>query len=94
MILYPYTSQIRTVITAAITTATTTTGNDKDTFRPGGEIYEAMKSAAPDSVCIDEFKDVVHGWTTRGDVSDPAVDSAVKLALQHLTDFFAKHTVM
>jgi hypothetical protein len=49
-------------------------GNDPDSFRPGGEVFDALKASSPESECIDEFKEMQHGWVPRGDVSNPAVE--------------------
>ena len=38
-----------------------------------------------------EFPDMTHGWTTRGDLSDPKVERDVKKAMEEATKFFQKH---
>jgi hypothetical protein len=40
---------------------------------------------------IIEFPDQEHGWTVRGDLSDPAVKAAVEKAMVEATKFFDKH---
>ncbi len=66
-------------------------GNDSDDYRPGGAIWEALTAGSPDSQLVDEFQEMIHGWTTRGDLADPAVDRDVKKAINHIVGFFNKH---
>lgn len=67
-------------------------GNDPDDYRPGGSVISALQANNPKSTTIFEpFQDMRHGWVPRGDISDPNVDAAVKLALKHASDFFAAH---
>jgi dienelactone hydrolase len=56
-------------------------GNDPDRYRPGGDMFEALRAAQPDSDVSLDFGAMKHGWSTRGDVSDPATRAAVDLAL-------------
>jgi len=40
---------------------------------------------------IEEFPEMQHGWTVRGDMKDPAVERDVKKAVTETLQFFAKH---
>ena len=44
-----------------------------------------------DALEIVTFPDMKHGWTTRGDMSDPKVDRDVKKALNLALGFFTKY---
>jgi len=62
-------------------------GNDNANVKTGGLGSEVLGSKLE----IVEFPDMVHGWTTRGDMSDGKVDRDVKKAFQTALDFFKKH---
>jgi hypothetical protein len=38
-----------------------------------------------------EFKDMNHGWTTRGDIGKPEVEAAVRRAMAEAANFFENH---
>jgi len=38
-----------------------------------------------------EFKDMQHGWTTRGDITKPDVDASVRKAMAEAAQFFETH---
>jgi len=60
-------------------------GDAPATF-PGGLGEEVLG----DNLQIVEFNDMKHGWTVRGDMSDPLVARDVKKAIQETLTFFAK----
>jgi len=62
-------------------------GNDPPTVKPGGLGCDVLG----DKLEIIEFPDMMHGWTTRGDMSDAKVNRDVKKAVQAAIDFFKKH---
>ena len=49
------------------------------------------KQILGDGVEIIEFPDMSHGWTTRGDLSDPIVERDVKKAFNFVISFFGKY---
>ena len=49
------------------------------------------KKVLGDALEIVTFPDQKHGWTTRGDMSDPNVDRDVKKALNLALGFFTKY---
>ena len=56
------------------------------------KIYKFIgKKVLGDSLEIVTFPDMKHGWTTRGDMSDPKVDRDVKKALNLALSFFTKY---
>ena len=63
-------------------------GNDPDMYRAGGVVVEALKANNPQSSWNDDFRDMVHGWVPRGDVSDANTAAKVKLAMEQVADFF------
>jgi len=62
-------------------------GNDPPNVKPGG----IGSSVLGDKLEIVEFDDMVHGWTTRGDMKDEKVNRDVKKAFKMALDFFKKH---
>lgn len=66
-------------------------GNDTDDYRPGGCIWDTLQASSPGSRLVDEFKDMIHGWSVRGDIADPTVDRDVKKAINHIVGFFNTH---
>merc|ERR1712038_1745798 len=60
-------------------------GDHENTY-PGG----LGKKVLGDALEIVTFPDMKHGWTTRGDMSDPKVDRDVKKALNLALGFFYK----
>lgn len=66
-------------------------GNDPDRYRPGGDIFDALKSSSPNSDCMPtEFAEMKHGWVIRGDAEDPAVRKGIDLALSRSLEFMSK----
>lgn len=62
-------------------------GNDHPNAKPSGLAAEVLG----DKLEIMEFPDMVHGWTTRGDVSDDKIKRDVKKAINEAIIFFQKH---
>lgn len=66
-------------------------GNDPDSYREGGEIFEALKAANPETETVPtSFADVVHGWSVRGDLNVPLVKDKVEECINRTYAFFAK----
>ena len=71
--------------------------SDKDSVKlvaqmPNGtKIIGLGKQILGDGVEIIEFPDMSHGWTTRGDLSDPIVERDVKKAFNFVISFFGKY---
>uniref|UniRef100_A0A6B2LG48 Dienelactone hydrolase domain-containing protein n=1 Tax=Arcella intermedia TaxID=1963864 RepID=A0A6B2LG48_9EUKA len=65
-----------------------TAGNDPDSIKPGGVHAENLKKSGGE---VDEYKEQNHGWVTRGDLSDPKVEAAVKDATDKIIAFFKRH---
>jgi hypothetical protein len=63
-----------------------TTGDHENT-KPNG----LGKKILGDSLEIVEFPDMQHGWTVRGDLSDPIVDRDVKKAFNLALAFLGKY---
>mmetsp|Transcript_13499 Transcript_13499/g.15905 ORF Transcript_13499/g.15905 Transcript_13499/m.15905 type:complete len:259 (+) Transcript_13499:19-795(+) len=62
-------------------------GNDPDILKPGSEVVKKLEETGGMSVCFDAMR---HGWTTRGDLSRPAVKKDVEKALTLVSDFIEK----
>jgi len=62
-------------------------GNDHVNVRPGG----LGASVLGDRLQIIEFPEMVHGWTTRGDMSNKVVNMDVKKAFNDALSFFKLH---
>ena len=60
--------------------------NDNPTTKFGG----LGKQVLGDSLDIVEFPDMQHGWSIRGDLSDPTVERDVKKAFNLALAFFKK----
>lgn len=57
-------------------------GNDPSNVKPHGEVIKILQDKFGSDKCgSHEFPDMVHGWTTRGDTSDPKVKRDVKKAM-------------
>ena len=71
--------------------------SDKDSVKlaaqtpDGTKIIGLGKQILGDGVEIIEFPDMSHGWTTRGDLSDPIVERDVKKAFNFVISFFGKY---
>ena len=62
-------------------------GADPDSVKRSG----LSKEVLGDGIEIIEFPDMRHGWTTRGDLSDPTVERDVKKAFNFVLAFFGKY---
>ena len=62
-------------------------GSDPDSVKTGGLASNILKKRAK----VVEFPDMNHGWTTRGDLSQPDVERDVNKAMSEATKFFDKH---
>ncbi len=49
------------------------TANDPDNVKEGGELVAALQANNAESATSADFLDVQHGFSVRGDVSDPKV---------------------
>jgi dienelactone hydrolase len=65
-------------------------GNDPENVKEGGAVSDILMRRFPTSV-IRSFPAQQHGWVSRGDVTDDAVASGVRDALQLCQDFFVAH---
>merc|ERR1711892_169338 len=62
-------------------------GGDVESCKEGGLAEQVLG----DELTITEFPDMRHGWTVRGDMSDPAISRDVNKVVMETLDFFAKH---
>jgi len=62
-------------------------GGDAESCKKGGLAEQVLG----DKLTITEFPDMQHGWTVRGDMSDPAISRDVNKVVMETLDFFAKH---
>jgi hypothetical protein len=65
-------------------------GNDPERYRSGGDIYESLKAVQPSSDVDLRFSEMTHGWVPRGNLSDPAVETGVDMAMKASIDYFAR----
>lgn len=65
-------------------------GNDPENVKEGGAVSNILMQRFPSSV-IRSFPNQQHGWVSRGDVTDDAVASGVRDALQMCQEFFVQH---
>lgn len=63
-------------------------GNDPDTVKPGHPMVQHLEEKGGKSIVFD---DMVHGWTTRSDLTDPKIKQAVEKALSLSLDFLKTH---
>ena len=69
-----------------------TAGGDKDTYKEGGDFFKALQAHPFGEHCVTrDFPDMAHGWTTRGDLSDPKIAAGVAKALGGGIEFLKKH---
>ena len=65
-------------------------GNDPENLKTGGEIVEIIRGSG--LACeTHEFPDMSHGWSIRGDATDPAVARDVRAAVEKVCTFFKAH---
>lgn len=62
-------------------------GADPASTKMGG----LAKKILGDGLEVIEFPDMRHGWTTRGDLSDPTIERDVKKAFNFVLAFFKKY---
>lgn len=63
-------------------------GNDPDWTMPESPEFQLLTKNGSKSV---PFRDMVHGWMTRGDRSDPKIDRDISEALRHALDFLTNN---
>jgi carboxymethylenebutenolidase len=69
-----------------------TAGDDQPNLKAGGAAFEALKATAAGAGSVTrDFPDMQHGWTTRGDITNPAVAAGVEKALSGGIEFLQKH---
>eukprot|EP00047_Mylnosiga_fluctuans_P004838 m.236847 g.236847 ORF g.236847 m.236847 type:complete len:310 (+) comp13044_c0_seq1:69-998(+) len=64
---------------------------DPDMYRPGGHVIEALKANNAASETTTDFAAQQHGFSIRGDISNPDTKAAVEGALQKALEYCAKH---
>lgn len=70
-------------------------GNDDATYYEGGQVYGALKANndGQGREFIHPYPDMVHGFVTRGDMTDPLVKRDKEDALERIVQFLRTHTV-
>jgi len=72
-----------------------TAGNDRDNLKPSGKIIDILRCNADDGRGVTteakEYKDMAHGWVTRGNLSNPTVARDESNALERCLDFIDTH---
>ncbi len=63
-------------------------GNDPSYTKPDSREFQNIPNKESKSIM---FEDMVHGWTTRGDMTDPKVKRDVEAALTAALDFVQMH---
>jgi len=63
-------------------------GNDPPSLKPGHPTVEKLEKLGGQSI---EFPDMVHGWTTRSDLTDSNTKCQVEKALSLTLQFLKKH---
>jgi len=67
-------------------------GNDVPKWAEEGDYVSAFKQSAKGSEFVYHvFSEATHGWSIRGDVKDETVKRDVKIAMDEIKAFFAKH---
>lgn len=67
-------------------------GGDLPLWSEDGELGSALKSSKRGSECVwSIYPEMSHGWSIRGDVSDPLVARDVDLVLKDATQYFSKY---
>eukprot|EP00747_Dinoflagellata_sp_TGD_P215998 gnl/TRDRNA2_/TRDRNA2_88623_c1_seq1.p2 gnl/TRDRNA2_/TRDRNA2_88623_c1~~gnl/TRDRNA2_/TRDRNA2_88623_c1_seq1.p2 ORF type:complete len:192 (+),score=33.70 gnl/TRDRNA2_/TRDRNA2_88623_c1_seq1:356-931(+) len=64
--------------------------NDGTDYSEGGKIFDAVKARNKDTAS-QKFPTMMHGWTTRGDVSKDKVKKEVEAAIVLTTEYLDKH---
>ena len=70
-------------------------GNDLPMYDPAGSDFaSALKASAKGDECaIKVYPEMKHGWTCRGDITDPAVATDVQGAIRDVLAFFNKWSI-
>ena len=63
-------------------------GNDPPNLKPGHPTVEELEKKGGKCVVFDKM---THGWTTRGDLSNPDIKKDTETALQLTLEFFKEH---
>jgi len=63
-------------------------GNDSTDYINGGVLQKALEKSGGGVI---EYKDMLHGWVSRGDVQDKTVKAAVEKSMEEIMEFFEKH---
>lgn len=63
-------------------------GNDPAHLKPSSAEFQGMPNKESKSI---PFEDMAHGWTTRGDIAEPAIQRDVEAALQETRKFLQAH---
>jgi len=67
-------------------------GNDPASVKPGGDVNKVLDTKPFGNQCVYHvFPDMSHGFVLRGDMSQPAVERDVKIAMDMSIDFFKRH---
>ncbi len=67
-------------------------GNDNPAGKPNSEVHEILLTKPFGGQCVlKEFEEMLHGWVLRGDLSNPAVERDVYLAMDMTMDFLTTH---
>lgn len=67
-------------------------GGDLPMFAEDGDFGEAVKASDKGSECVWKlYPEMVHGWTVRGDPSDPAIARDTESAIKEAASFMAKY---
>lgn len=61
-------------------------GNDSTDYTGDGPLKKALEKSGGG---VTEYTEMLHGWVSRGDVSDPAVKRDFEKSLNEITSFFA-----
>jgi len=63
-------------------------GNDSPIYKEGGDGKKALEKSGGG---VTEYPDMLHGWVSRGDVSNEKVKVSVEKAINELVSFFSKN---
>jgi dienelactone hydrolase len=66
-------------------------GNDPAYTKPGSPEFQSLRATCSKESKSIAFEEMKHGWTTRGDMNDPAMKRDVEAALQETLKFFQMH---
>jgi len=66
-------------------------GGDPPMYKENGEVYNILQAKFPGRNDIKEFKDMNHGFVSRGDLNRPETERDVKAAMEGSIAFFKKY---